>query len=108
MKPYEIRFDPDAENEALDAAQYIARRHPMNAEKWYSGLEKAINSLKIMPQRSAKARESDFVGEDLHQYIYKSHRIIFRIEEDARVVRILHIRHASQRAIGESETEDQD
>ena len=55
-----------------------------------------------MPGRCSQARESATLGLDLRHYIYHSHRIIFRIEEEAGIVRILHVRHAARRAIGET------
>ena len=98
---YEVVFSPEAESEAHEAAAYIAASAPKNAARWYKGLEAAIESLEILPTRCGIARESTFLGEELRQYIYKSHRIIFRVEEPARIVRILHIHHAKRRAIGE-------
>jgi plasmid stabilization system protein ParE len=49
------------------------------------------------------ARESVTLGVNLRQYVYHSHRIIFAIEKEASIVRILHVRHAARRAIGEPE-----
>ncbi len=103
MKTYTVVFDPNAREEALEAADYIAHFSPANAAKWFQGLEKVIDSLRMMPGRCSQARESQTLGVDLRHYIYHSHRIIFRIEEKARIVRVLHIRHAAQRAIGEKE-----
>ena len=42
---------------------------------------------------------------ELRQYIFKSHRIIFSVDDKAKIVRILYVRHGSMRAIGESESE---
>jgi plasmid stabilization system protein ParE len=98
---YEVIFVQEARAEALEAADYIARFAPMNAARWYKGLEKAIRSLEILPGRFGLARESAYLGEELRQYIYKSYRIIYRVEESAKIVRVLHVRHAKRRAIGE-------
>jgi plasmid stabilization system protein ParE len=59
-----------------------------------------------MPARCGVAREHGVLGRDLRQYIYHSHRIIFRIEESTAVVRVLHVRHAAQRALGEQPQEN--
>jgi plasmid stabilization system protein ParE len=98
---YEVIFDLDARAEALDAAEYVARTSPRNALRWYTGLEKAIESLEIFPNRCGLAPETEFLHVELRHYIYKSHRVIFRVEESTRRVRILHIRHSKRRAIGE-------
>lgn len=87
--------------EALDAARYIARHSPRNASRWYSGLERAIESLSLFPHRCAVAPEAAYLGQQLRHYLYKSHRIIFAIDDVTRTVRILHVRHSAMRAIGE-------
>lgn len=99
MNTYDAVFGPHAEEEALEAAEYIAAMSPAGAAKWFAGLEKVIHSLGAMPHRCGQAREAKMLGRNLRQYIYHSHRIIFRIEEEAAVVRILHIRHAARRAL---------
>jgi plasmid stabilization system protein ParE len=98
---YRVAFDPLAEIEALDAAAYIARDSPRNAARWYEGLQKAIKSLSLFPHRCAVAPEAKYLARELRHYIYKSHRVIFEIVEDDRLVRVLHIRHSARRAMGE-------
>lgn len=106
MKRYAVEMDSDASREAIEAAFYISQFSPINAQRWYEGLHEAIESLKRMPNRCALARENQFLrGRELRQYIYKSYRIIFHVNDTARVVRILHIRHSARRAIGESDEE---
>jgi plasmid stabilization system protein ParE len=107
VKKYAVVFDLHAQDEALEAAEYIANSFPENADKWLAGLEKAIDSLSLLPGRCSQARESETLGVDLRHYIYHSHRIIFRIEEEPGIVRVLHVRHAARRAIGER-VEDED
>jgi plasmid stabilization system protein ParE len=102
VKTYAVVFDRHAQEEALEAAEYIARNSLANAIEWFSGLDKAIDSLRVMPARCGLARESKTLGTDLRHYVYHSHRIIFRIEEDAAIVRVLHVRHAARSALGES------
>jgi plasmid stabilization system protein ParE len=84
-----------------EAFAYIHARSPLNAERWLRELYKAVRTLERFPGRCGRARESDYVGEELKQYIFKSYRIIFRIEPDEKIVRVLHVRHAARRAIGE-------
>lgn len=110
MKTYAVVFDPHAQEEALEAAAYIALHSPTNAAKWYAGLVKAIKSLDILPTRCAVAPEAHFLGEELHHYIYKSHRLIFRVEEKTKTVRVLHVRHGAMQPLGkevQEETDDQ-
>lgn len=106
MKRYQVAFLPEARLEALAAAEYIARTSPGNAARWYEGLEKVIRRLEVMPRRCALAPESIYLETELRHYVYKSHRIIFQVDDDKRTVRILHVRHCARRAIGEPESDD--
>jgi plasmid stabilization system protein ParE len=101
MKRYRVIFAPEALQEAVAAAEYIAASAPATAAVWYEGLEQAVQYLGSFPRRCPIAPESQFVGYELRHFVYKSHRIIFRIEEEAHIVRVVHIRHARQRSIGE-------
>jgi plasmid stabilization system protein ParE len=105
LKHYEVVVDKDAADEAMDATAFIAQSSPLNAIRWLERLQRAIESLQSMPNRCGYARENDLLGEKLRQYIYKSYRIIFQVDEAAGIVRILHVRHAARRAIGEMEEE---
>lgn len=98
---YEVFFHLDAQAEALDAAEYIATHSPRNAKRWYAGLERAIASLSRFPHRCAFALEAEYLQQPLRHYVYKSHRIIFAIDEAKLTVRVLHVRHSAQRPIGE-------
>ncbi len=53
-----------------------------------------------MPERRPQARESDYFEDTLRQLIFKSHRIIFRINDSKRIVDILYVRHGKQRRGG--------
>ena len=66
-----------------------------------------------MPKRCSLARENDYFSQEIRQLLYgrgrNSYRIIFTIVEsqEISIVRILHIRHAAQQTIGESQDESE-
>lgn len=93
---YKVIFRPEARDEAIEAASYIAEHaSAKTALQWYEGLESAIESLATMPLRCPLARESDaFPGVELRQIIFKSHRLIFTVKKHT--VHILHVRHAAR------------
>lgn len=93
---YRVIFRPEARDEALDAAGFIAENgSPETALQWYEGLEAAISSLESMPARCGYAREHEaFPGVELRQLVYKSHRLIFTIRESE--VHVLHVRHIAR------------
>ncbi len=93
---YEVRFSAEAQQEAAEAAAFIAKQtSKAAAERWYDGLEKALASLESMPARFGPAREAaSFPDADLRQCVYGSHRMIFTIREGT--VHVLHVRHSAQ------------
>jgi len=109
---YRIDFSSVAKAEA-DAAfvSFSQFTTPDHAQEWYQGLIKAISSLQTMPNRCALARENAFFSQEIRQFLYgrgqHTYRILFTVLDDQPIptVRILHIRNAAQRAIGEDETE---
>ena len=48
------------------------------------------------------ARENEYFEDTLYHLVFKSHRIIFRVDEAKRTVQILYVRHAKQQALGEA------
>ena len=111
---YRVEISSVAEAEA-DAA-FLQLSQFMSAEKarqWYAGLLKAIASLSEMPKRCPLARENQYFSQEIRQLLYgrgrNSYRVLFTIvEADATpTVRILHIRHAAQMTLGESQEPDE-
>ncbi len=74
-----------------------AQGAPLNAERWLEGVMEAIQSLATMPNRCPLAPENGWLGLEIRQHVYGSHRILFTIH--GRVVSVLHIRHASRRPL---------
>ena len=100
-----VNITPEAQDNISDEFNYIRARSPMSAAKWIRGLYRQIDSLELMPSRFGAAREQAYFEEDLRQLVYKSHRIIYLIDENRRYVDVLYVRHAKRRAIGEPEDE---
>jgi plasmid stabilization system protein ParE len=107
---YRIDFSSVAKAEA-DAAflSFSQVTAPDRAQAWYQSLIKAIASLQEMPRRCPLARENAFFSQEVRQMLYgrgrHTYRILFTILDDQAipVVRILHIRNAAQRTMGEPE-----
>jgi len=111
VKRYEVIVTPEAETAIISAFNYIDEHAPLNAERWLRKLYSCIASLENFPHRYALARECQFFEGELRQLVFKSHRIVFRIEEEQDIVRVVHFVHGRQLAIGEvpvSEEEDSD
>jgi plasmid stabilization system protein ParE len=107
VKRYEVIVTPEAEAGIVNAFEYINERSPENASRWLRGLYGKIDTLEQMPARCALARENEYFEDVLRQLLFKSHRIVFRVEEADRIVRVLYVRHGKQRAIGEPDEDDE-
>ena len=105
---YRIEISSIAEAEADGAFLNLSQlASPAKASQWYGGLLESIESLSVMPTRCSLARENKYFTQEIRQLLYgrgrNSYRILFTILEigELHTVRILHIRHSSQQAIGE-------
>ena len=99
---YEVIVTPEAQEGIRASFQYIHERSPLNAARWLQGLYDRIDTLERSPARCGTARERKYFEEDLRQLLFKSHRIIFRINVSQKAVYVLYVRHAKQQAVGET------
>ena len=100
--------EADADGVFISLSQLTS---PAKASQWHGGLIESIESLSVMPSRCAFARENKYFSQEIRQLLYgrgrTSYRILFTTLEanGLSTVRILHIRHSSQQAIGEAPDE---
>lgn len=99
--PFHVELTEEAESEAEEAHLWLRERSPASADKWFNGLQEAIESLARQPERCALAPESDAFEEPIRQLFYGrrhgTYRILFTIGD--RKVLVLHIRHGSRARI---------
>jgi toxin ParE1/3/4 len=82
---------------------WVVERAPHQGAAWFNGLERAILALDQHPERCPIAAESIDPAQPVRVLLYgrKPHvyRVFFVIDQAARAVRVLHVRHgARQRA----------
>jgi plasmid stabilization system protein ParE len=99
---YGLRVTARAVGDADLAYAWIAEhRSPDDAERWYQGLFKQIETLTRQPTRCPIAAESDKSPEVLRELLYgtrkNKHRIIFTIRGDDVV--ILYIHHSARKEL---------
>lgn len=105
---FEVVVTPEAQAGILESFAYIHDRSPLNAARWLEALYAQIETLEHFPQRCAKARESEYLDDDLRQLVFQSHRVVFAIRIAERRVDVLYVRHAKRRAVGEPVPEEED
>jgi plasmid stabilization system protein ParE len=98
---YEVIVTPEAQSGIREIFEYIHERAPLNASRWLQGLYDQIHTLERFPERCTFAREREYLEEDLRQLVYKSCRIVLRVDKPRKTVWILNVRHAKRRAVGE-------
>ena len=87
--------------DAEDFVEYVRRekRDTVGAERWWNGLLDALFSLEQRPGRGSLLAEASLRTRGLRQILYQSHRIVFELDEQHEIVRVLRIYHASRREL---------
>jgi plasmid stabilization system protein ParE len=99
---YRVVVTPEAQTGIREALLYIYERSQLNAERWLQGLYRRIETLENHPERCAFARERSYLKGDPRQLVFKSHRIVFKVEAKERTVFVLYVRHGKRLAAGET------
>lgn len=89
---YEVEITTRAQRDLADIYRRIEAEISARAAKWFNGMAKAMSSLDEYPNRNPLTPEDRTLRHLMYgkkPYVY---RIIYRIEEDASTVYILHIR----------------
>jgi plasmid stabilization system protein ParE len=94
-----VHLAPRALKDAEDIYGYIAREAPVAAEHWVAELFEVIESLARFPRRCAPATEEPVLRVGLRQMVFGNYRILFTVDEEARVVNVPHIRHGARRLL---------
>lgn len=107
---YRIEVSDTADAEAEEAFLWLVGRSPERAGRWYEGLLLAYQSLVRFPARCPLAPENDmFEAVEVRQLLYGTGRTTYRIlfsimegtQDEPGTVRILHVRHAARRRLGQ-------
>jgi plasmid stabilization system protein ParE len=80
LKRYRVIITPAAEAEALASFEYIRKRSPANAARWLRGLNSVVLKLEDFAGHG-RAPESEFLDCDLRQVNFKSHRVVYTVDE---------------------------
>jgi toxin ParE1/3/4 len=88
-----IVWSPLAIERAYEEARYIAQDKPEAALRWLDGLFESTDRLERFPESGRIVPELNVP--DYREVIYKSHRVIYRIEKSS--INILMVRRSRQR-----------
>ncbi len=99
---FKVIIQPRALSDLDEAYRYLAQRYSSeSATDWYNGFVKDLYSLDENPLRFGFARENRAFDVDIRQLLYRRHKNVHRAlyTVDGGKVRILCIRHSSQRNV---------
>jgi plasmid stabilization system protein ParE len=99
---YRLRVTARAVADADEVHAWIAEHlSTSQADRWYQGLFKQMETLTRQPSRCPRAAESDKFPEELRELLYgkgkSKHRIIFAIRDNDVVV--LRVHHAARKGL---------
>ena len=95
---YKLVIQPPALADLDSAYQWIARRSPTSAARWFNRFVEALKTLERFPDRCGLAPEGEQIGQEIRQLVHGrrtgAYRALFLIKGCE--VHVLHIRHAAQ------------
>lgn len=99
---FRVEIARSAEAELEELYLWVIARTPQQGAKWFHGLQEAVLSLDQHPMRCPVAPESfdpDLPVHVLH-YGRKPHvyRVFFTIDDQARVVHVVHVKRGARQA----------
>lgn len=110
---FAIEFTDVTDMEVQHIHLRLMGRSLEQAERWQEGLENAASSLADFPRRCPLAPEHDVFDVEVRQLLYGTYRLLFGLRDtdddgEYDTVRILHVRHASQRPLYHKEPDEDD
>lgn len=97
---YRISFARQATRDYLAYMDYLSETaSPATVKKWGNGLKAKTRSLRTMPARCPVIPESDSLGYPYLSFIYFSHRVIYVVDAQAKVVTIVRVYHSARRPL---------
>ena len=98
---YRVEIARNAEADLEELYLWAVARAPQQGAGWFNGLEQAILSLDQHPMRCPVAPESIDPDHPVRVLSYgrKPHvyRVFFTVDDDAKVVRVVHVRRGARR-----------
>ena len=92
---YLVELSARAEQDLKHIAQRISAGESAAVTRWFDGLDKAISTLERFPRRCPITPESKKTKQGLRHLLYSSMRIIYEIDEERELVRVIAVRHSA-------------
>jgi plasmid stabilization system protein ParE len=102
---FSVEIAAPALAEIEETLAFLAKHSVPAAERWYSRIRAAFESLRHEPERCQLAPENDWYVGALRQLLHGKRRHVYRIlfEVRGKTVYILRVRHGRQNLLGPDE-----
>jgi toxin ParE1/3/4 len=97
MDEYRVIITPRAGADLQDIYDYIAQDSRDNAAAMVTRILDALEPLKHFPHRTVQERQGNGLRYPVRSLPVPPYIVYFRVLEEDRVVRILHVRHGARR-----------
>jgi plasmid stabilization system protein ParE len=97
MGPYRVIITPRAGGDLEAIYDYIARESAQNAATMITRILDALEPLKQFPHRTVVERQDHKLRHPVRSLPVSPYIIYFRVLDDDRVIRVLHVRHGARR-----------
>jgi plasmid stabilization system protein ParE len=97
MIPYRVIITPRAGHDLEAIYDHIARDSAQNAASMVTRILDELEPLKLLPHRAVVERQDRKLRHPVRSIPVPPYVIYFRVLDDDRVVRVLHVRHGARR-----------
>lgn len=96
MDEYRVIITPRAGRDLEAIHRYIAQDSPVNATAMVTRIMDSLESLRRFPHRTVAERERPGLHHPVRSLPVSPYIVYFRVLDDERIVRILHVRHGAR------------
>jgi plasmid stabilization system protein ParE len=97
MGPYRVIITPRAGDDLEAIYDHIARESGQNAAAMVTRILDALEPLKQFPHRTVVERQDHKLRQPVRSIPVRPYIVYFRVLDDDRVIRVLHVRHGARR-----------
>ena len=88
---FRVEITRAAERDVVGIYEYIERRSPEQAARWFTEIERQAQTLSQYPKQCPVIPEADDIGLEYRHLIWGVYRTVFRIQDNTvYVVRVIH------------------
>ena len=100
---FEVNFSPQAEQDVTEAVIYLHSHSPQSARKWFRELKILRKSLEVFPSRFPQFNNPRLGAAFYRVALHYSHKVIFRIDEQAKTICIVRVYHSARKPLESDE-----